>query len=73
MDKDEVHMYTRILLSHKAEWTNAMCNMDGPGDGHTKWSKSDKDKYDIVDMQNLKKKKNDTDELIYKIETDSQT
>ena len=57
MDKDEVHMYTRILLSHKAEWTNAMCNMDGPGDGHTKWSKSDKDKYDIVDMQNLKKKK----------------
>ena len=50
-----------------------MCNMDGPGDGHTKWNKSDKDKYDIVDMQNLKKKKNDTDELIYKIETDSQT
>ena len=34
-----------------------MCNMDGPGDGHTKWNKSDKDKYDIVDMQNLKKKK----------------
>ena len=33
--------------------------MDGPGDDHTKWSKSDREKqilYDITYMQNLKKK-----------------
>ena len=48
--------------------------MDGPGDNHTKWSKSDRERqisYDITYMQNLKK--NDTNELIYKTETDSQT
>ena len=45
--------------------------MDGPRDYHTKWSKSDKDKYhDITSLWNLIK--NDTDELIYKTETDSQ-
>ena len=47
--------------------------MDGPRDYHTKWSKSDREKqitHDITYMQNLK---NDTNELIYKTETDSQT
>ena len=44
--------------------------MDGPRDYHTKWSKSEKDKYHITYMCNLK---NDTNELIYKVETDSQT
>ena len=29
--------------------------MDGPRDYHTKWSMSDKDKYDIAYMRNLKK------------------
>ena len=52
-----------------------MCsNMHGPGDYHTKWSKSDGERqisYDIAYMRNLKK--NDTNELIYKPETDSQT
>ena len=46
--------------------------MDGPGAYHTKWSKSDRERqisYDIVYMQNLKI--NDTNKLIYKIETDS--
>ena len=49
--------------------------MDGPGDYHTKWSKSHTEKqvsYDIAYMWNLKIK-NDTNELIYKTETDSQT
>ena len=47
--------------------------MDGPGNYHTKGSKSEKEKYDIVHIRNLKK--NDTKELIYKIkkEKDSQT
>ena len=46
-----------ILLSHKKEWNNAIySNIDGLRDYHTKWSKSDKDKYhDITYMWNLKK------------------
>ena len=49
--------------------------MDRPRDYHTKWSKPDRERqilYDITYMWNLKKK-NDTNELIYKRETDSQT
>ena len=76
MDKEDVvHIYNGILLSHKIEWNNAICsNMDGPRDCHTKWSKSDRERemsYDIPYVGNLKK--NDTSELIYKTETDSQT
>ena len=43
MDKEDVvHIYNGILLSHKIEQNNAICsNMDGPGDDHTKWSKSE--------------------------------
>ena len=47
--------------------------MDGPTAYHTKWSKSDGERqisYDITYMWNLIK--NDTNELIYKTETDSQ-
>ena len=43
----------------KTEWNNAICsNMDGPGDYHTEWSKSDRERqisYDIAYMWNLKK------------------
>ena len=49
--------------------------MDGPGDYYTKWSKSDRERqvsYDIAYMWDLKKM-NDTNELIYKTEIDSQT
>ena len=53
---------------------NAICsNMDGPRDYHTKSSKSGREKqisYDITYMWNLKY---DTNELIYKTETDSPT
>ena len=47
--------------------------MDGPRDHHTKQSKSDRERqilYDITYMWNIK---NNTNELIYKTETDSQT
>ena len=47
--------------------------MDGPRDCLTEWSKSDREReisYDIPYIQNLKR--NDTNELIYKTETDSQ-
>ena len=74
MDKEDVlHIYNRILLSHKKEWNNVICsNMDGPRDCHTEWNKLEKEiSYDITYMQNLKR--NDTNELVYKTETDSQT
>ena len=75
MDKEDmVYIHNEILLSHKKEWNNAICsNMDGPRDYRTKWSKSDRERqisYDITYMWNLK---NDTNEIIYKIETNSQT
>ena len=47
--------------------------MDGPRDCHTECSNSDRERkvsYDIAYMCNLKK--NDTNELIYETETDSQ-
>ena len=69
-----VHIYNGILLSHKEEQNNAICSyMDGPRDYHTKQSKSDRERqipYGITYMWNLKY---DTNELIYKTETDSQT
>ena len=62
-----VHIYNGILLSHKKEWTNAICsNMDGPRDCHTEWSKSDREINMILLIWGLKKK--DTNELIYKTE-----
>ena len=74
MDKDVVHINNGILLSRKKEWNNAICsNMDGPTDYHTKWSKSERGRqipYDVTYMWNLKY---DTNELIYEVETDSQT
>ena len=45
--------------------------MDGPRDYHIKWSKI---KTNIIwHHLYVESKKNDTDELIYKTETDSQT
>ena len=44
--EDVVYVHSGILLSHKKEWNNAIySSMDEPSDNHTKWSKSDKDKY----------------------------
>ena len=75
MDKEDVvHIYNGILLSHKKEWNFAIrSNMDGPRDCHTEWvSQTEKEiSYDTVYKQNLKR--NDTNELTYKTETDSQT
>ena len=73
MDKEDVvHRYNGILLSHKKEWNNATySNLDATRDHHTKWSKSERERqipYDTTYMQNLKY---DTNEPIYKTETDS--
>ena len=72
MDKEDVvHIYNGILLSHKKEWNNAVCsNMDGPRDYPSKSDRERQISYDITYMWNLK---NNTDEFIYKTETDSQT
>ena len=68
-------MYEKYVDTYKKEWNNAICsNMDGPRDDHTKWSKSERERqvsYDIAYTWTLKK--NDTNELIYKTEIDSQT
>ena len=43
-----VYMHDGILFGHKKEW-NAICsNIDGPRNYHTKWSKSDKEKYHVI-------------------------
>ena len=72
MDKEEImHIHTGILLNYEKGQNKAICNnMDGPGDYHTKWSESEKDRYEITYMLNLK---NDTNELIYERETDLQS
>ena len=44
--------------------------MDRPRDYHTKWSKSEEDKYHMI-LLLYTIFKNDTNELIYKIEKDS--
>ena len=59
MDKEDVvHIYKGILLSHKKERNITICsNMDGPRNYHTKWSKSDLDKYHVISLTCRIKKK----------------
>ena len=74
MDKEGVAYInnTGILLNHKKEWNTAICsNMDETRDYHTKLSKSERERqipYEITYTWNLKY---NTNELIYKTETDS--
>ena len=49
MNKDVVYIYNGILLSHKEEWNNAICNnMDELRDYHTKLSQTEKEKYHMI-------------------------
>ena len=52
MDKDKVHIYNGILLSHKKEWNNAICsNMNRSRDYHrSEVSQKEKDKYDVISL-----------------------
>ena len=52
MDKEDVgHKYNEILLSYNKEQNNAIYSkMDASRDYHTKWSKSEKDKYHMVSL-----------------------
>ena len=55
------NVYNEILLSHKKEWSIAICsNMDRPRDYYTKWSMSGREREisnDIIYMCNRKKYK----------------
>ena len=67
--KDAVHIYNGILL----KCSNDICSnmsMDGPQTVMLSEVREQEISYDIPYMQNLKR--NDTNELIYKTETDSQ-
>ena len=70
MKKDVVHVCKGILLSHKKERNDAICNdIDATGDYHTKCGKSERERqipYDIACMWNLR---HDTNKPIYKRET----
>ena len=47
-DKEHVtHMYNRILLSHKKEWTNTICsNIDAPRE--YQWAKERQDMIKLI-------------------------
>ena len=66
MDKEVVV----LLLSPKNEYNNAICSVDTPGDYHTKWNHTEKNKY-VIKLY-VESKKYDTYELIYKAERDSE-
>ena len=79
MDKYVMYTHTHILihnetlLSHKNKWNIIYSNMDRPGDYHTKWNKWKKDKYYMTLLICLYKKYTIyANELIYKVEIDSQ-
>ena len=68
-----LYIHNRVLLGHKNEWNNTICSNDEPKDYYTKWSNSERERqmpYNITYMWILK---NDTNELIYRTETGSQT
>ena len=70
----ETKAMKRYYSAIKEEWTNAICsNIDGPRYYQKKWTKSERERwisYDITYTWNLKY---DTNELIYKTVTNSQT
>ena len=66
--------YNGILLVHQKECDSAICsNMDGSINYHIKWSKSERERLMPYDITYMWKLKYDPNELIYAIETDSQT
>ena len=73
MDKENaVYVYNRIVLEHKNEWNNVLCNnMDGPRHYHTSWSNSDRERQicEIINTWHLIKMIQR--DLIYQTETDS--
>ena len=75
MDKEDVVcIHKGILLIHKREWNNGICsNMDRHRNYYMKWNKSERETSTAWYHLYVEPKKNDTNKLIYKTETDSQT
>ena len=70
----DIYMSIEYYSGIKKGWNNAICsNRDGPSDSHTRWSKSDKARQILYDMAYTWNLKKDTNELVYKTETDPQT
>ena len=69
------YIYTMEYYSAiKKEWNIAIfSNMDIPREYHTKWSKSDRERQIVYDTTYMCNLKNNINESISKIETDSQT
>ena len=65
IDKEDIHIFNGILLSHEKEWYDFICsNINEPRDCHTEWSKWDQEgeiSYDISYMWIIKR--NYTNEL----------
>ena len=54
-------MHTMECYSAKREWHLAICNnMNGSRGYYAKWYKTEKDKYDFTNIQNLKNKPSQT-------------
>ena len=63
------YIYTMEYYSAMEEWDIGICsNIDGPQGHHTKWSKSERERQIL--LWNLA---SNTNESIYKTETDSHT
>ena len=73
MDKDVVHIYNGILLSHKKERNWVTCkDVDGPTDCHTsEVSQKEKNKYRIL-MHICGIQRNGTDEPVCRAEIETQ-
>jgi len=67
MNKDVIYLYNRILAIKRNKIMQHRSR-----DNHIKWRKVDKDKYHVISLT-CRILKNDRNELIYKIEIDSQT
>ena len=68
-----IHIYNGILLSPKGEQNNSFySNMFGLKDELSEVKQTEKDKYHMISLMWTLIFKNDTNELIYKTETDLQ-
>ena len=75
-DKENMaYIHNEILLSHRKEWNNTICsNMDDLEIMMLiEVGQREKDKYYMISFIYVESKKNNTNEFIYKAETDSQT
>ena len=69
-----VYIHNGIVLSHKKEQSNAICNnMGKPRDSHTKWGKSEREGQMPYDNTYKWNPNCGTDEPIYKAEIDLET